>query len=123
MSYLELMGKLPSKLTQTAERTIGFHVRSGSVFLSSITLVLAATLCLLYFMQINFIAQKGLQLNRLEKAIDKIERENYEISADIDRIEAMSFTKEVAIGQLQMQEIDHIEYWRSSSASKVVAQR
>lgn len=114
MAYLTLMGKLPHTLSQTAQRTIGLHLRTGSLFLSIVTLSLAATLSILYFMQINFIAQKGIQINHLQNKINQIKHKNMEIASDIEQIDSLLFTRQVVSEQLHMEEIQSVKYWPSS---------
>ncbi|MEI6221495.1 MAG: hypothetical protein WCP97_01895 [bacterium] len=122
MKHVEFMGQIPSQLRATANRTLGLKVKVGTTFLTITTLALGTCLSLLYFVQINFIAQKGLTINQLEQKIADTKRENRLLSNDIAELNSLGFTKQVASQQLHMEEISKVEYWQSSG-SKIVAQK
>jgi len=113
MPYLELAGRLPQKLLQFSKSTLGRHVKFGSVFLSSLTIILAAVLCLLYFFQVSMLAQKGLEINKLENNLTVLKKENQELESDIARIKALKFTEEVVGEHTTLEEISKVIHVRS----------
>lgn len=114
MSYLEFMGSSIKRNATYAQRTIGYQIQAGSVFLSVVTLTLGATFGLLYFVQINFIAQKGLQITQLEQQILTYQKKNTQLANAIDREGCLTSTKRVATEELALEEVQDILYWQGN---------
>jgi len=108
MNHIAVMGRFPDKLLSFGKITLGHHIRIGSVFLSMVGMVLLATLCIMYFLQINSIAKKGLAINELERSLQVMEKESRDLQTEIAKIKSLNFTKEVINEHAELDEISAV---------------
>jgi|GEM_PF-4808670 len=106
MDHVAVMGNLPQSIVNIGKVTLGYRFKVGSVFLASVGIVALGVLCTMYFLQINAIAKKGMAINQLEQQLSGLEKSSKDITTEIAKIKALSFTEQVV--QEHAPELDEI---------------
>lgn len=88
-------------------------VNIGLVSLSFITVVILCLLGLMYVVQANDIANKGYNINKIEKEIQTLKDDNEELRTEIAKNQSIhnlqSFREDLNLSNISPSDVQHIE--------------